>query len=154
MIVLNENGSFSITKLAQDILWSNDVPVWARILRLLQIKSCSITQIVDILKISEEEATRETEDLRKNQFVLMSPQRQEEKVVKIYEILPEGVERIDKTETEGFNEISKVNEEKSEIEILSLIDETIREIQGYELEQSKKDSVVEKMNMLKNKLGV
>ena len=154
MIVLNENGSFSITKLAQDILWSKNIPVWAKILRLLQIKSCSITQIADILKISEEEATGETEDLRKNQFILMSPQRQEEKVVKIYEILPEGIERIDKTETEGFNESSKVNERKSEMEILSLIDEIIREIQSFELEQSEKDNVVEKINMLKDKLGV
>ena len=44
--------------------------------------------------------------MRKNQFVLMSPQRQEEKLNKIYEILPEGIEEIDKTETQGFNKIN------------------------------------------------
>ena len=44
----------------------------------------------------------EIENLRKNQFVLMSPQRVEEKLIKVYEILPEGIEVIDKTETDGF----------------------------------------------------
>ena len=33
----------------------------------------------------------------------MSPQRQEEKLVKVYEILPEGIEEIDKAEINGFH---------------------------------------------------
>ncbi|MGI9567840.1 MAG: hypothetical protein ACR2LL_12620 [Nitrosopumilus sp.] len=154
MLSLNGDGSFSITKLAQDILWSNDIPVWAKILRLLQIKSCSIAQITDILRMPEEELTEEIEDLRKNQFILMSPQRQEERLVKIYEILPEGIERIDKTETEGFNDSFKAKGSKSEIEILGLIDEITKEIQSYELEQSKKDSTIKMINKLKDKLGI
>ena len=36
----------------------------------------------------------------------MSPQRQNEKLVKIYEILPEGTEKIDKTESEGFEDVN------------------------------------------------
>ena len=53
-ISLNSDGSFSITELAKSILWSIDIPIWARILRLLQIKSCSIDQVVEILSVSEE----------------------------------------------------------------------------------------------------
>ena len=153
MISLNSDGSFSITALARGILWNEKIPKWAKILRLLQIKSCNMEQISDILKISKEELIEEVEKLRKNQLVLMSPQRQEEKIVKIFEILPEGIEEIDKTETEGFDKI-KFGESKPEIETLSKIDEIIKEIQYTQLEQTKKDSIIEKLFQLKDKLEI
>jgi DNA-binding MarR family transcriptional regulator len=153
MISLNSDGSFSITELAREILWSNNIPTWARILRLLQIKSCNMDQIEDILKISKEELSQEIEKLRKNQFVLMSPQRMDERLIKIYEILPEGIEAIDKTETEGF-ENTKFGEIKPEVEILSIIDEIRKEIQDSQLEQTKKDSISEKLSKLKDKLEI
>ena len=84
MISLNSDGSFSITSLARGILWSNNIPTLAQILRLLQIKSCSMEQIIDILRISKDKLIVDVEKLRKTQFVLMSPQRQKEKLVKIY----------------------------------------------------------------------
>jgi len=153
MISLNNDGSFSITELAREILWSNNIPTWARILRLLQVKSCNMDQIEDILKVSKEELSVEIEKLRKNQFVLMSPQRMEEKLIKIYEILPEGIETIDKTETDGF-ENTKFGEIKPEIEILSIIDEIGKEIQDSQLEQTKKDSISKKLSKLKDKLEI
>jgi len=153
MISLNSNGSFSITEFAREILWSKDIPKWARMLRLLQIKSCNMEQISDILKIPKMEAFEEVEKLRKSQFVLMSPQKQEEKLVKVFEILPEGVEAIDKTETEGFDKI-KFGEIKPEIEILSRVDEIIKEIQNTQLEQTKKDTIIKKLSELKNKLEI
>ncbi len=76
MISLNSDGSFSITELARVILWSDNIPTWAKILRLLQIKSCSMEQIIDILRISKDKLIIDVEKLRKTQFVLMSPQRQ------------------------------------------------------------------------------
>lgn len=153
MISLNTDGSFSITELAREILWSKSIPTWAKILRLLQIKSCNIGQIEDILKISKNEIIEEIEKLRKNQFVLMSPQRIEEKVIKVYEILPEGIIEIDKTETEGFDK-TKFGEVKQDIEILSIIELIIKEIQDTQLEQSKKDSIIEKISRLKEKLEI
>jgi hypothetical protein len=153
MISLNSDGSFSITELAREILWSKSIPKWARILRLLQIKSCNMEQISDILKIPKLEASEEVEKLRKSQFILMSPQRQEEKIVKVFEILPEGVEEIDKTETEGFDKI-RFGEIKPEIEILSRVDEIIKEIQDTQLEQPKKDTIIKKLSELKNKLEI
>ena len=110
-------------------------------------------QIIDILQISETEILQEVEKLRQNQFVLMSPQRQDEKIIKVYEILPEGVEEIDKTETEGFDKI-KFGELKPEIEILSLIDEVTKEIQDSQMEVEKKTSIIEKLSKLKTKLNV
>lgn len=153
MISLNKDGSFSITDLAKEILWNETIPGWARILRLLQIKSCSIEQILDILKISKNELEIDLEKLRKSQFVLMSPQRLEDKLVKIYEILPEGIEEIDKTETVGFNN-TKFGELKPEIEILSIIDEIQKEIQNTQLEQTKKDSISVKLSKLKDRLEI
>jgi hypothetical protein len=153
MISLNIDGSFSITKLAREILWSKNIPTWAKILRLLQIKSCNMRQIEDILKISKNEIIENIEKLRKNQFVLMSPQRIEEKVIKVYEILPEGIIEIDKTETEGFTK-SEFGEAKQDVEILSVIELIIKEIQNTQLEQSKKDSIIKKLSGLKEKLEI
>jgi hypothetical protein len=151
MISQNNDGSFSITDLAKEILWSQNVPVWAKILRLLQIKSCTLNQLIMILKISEDRLINELEELRKNQFVLMSPQRKEEKIIKVYEILSEGIEKIDIAETKGFNINSK---RESEGEIFSTIDEIIKEIQESQIEQAKIDNITEKLFFLKNKLEI
>ena len=153
LISLNEDGSFSITELAKEILWSKDIPMWAKILRLLQIKSCNMKQIVDILRTPEDKLTEDMEKLRKNQFVLMSPQRKEDKLVKVFEILPEGMEEIDKTETDGFG---NTNFEKSnpEVEILGLIEEIVKEIQDSQMDQTKKDSITEKLSKLKDELKI
>ena len=83
----------------------------------------------------------------------MSPQRIDEKIIKIYEIQPEGIEKIDKTDMEGFKNIN-FNESKPEIEILSKIDEIVKEIKNSQMEQPKKDSVIEKLTQLKNKLEI
>ena len=152
-IVLNQNGSFSISNIAKEILWSSNVPTWAKILRLLQIKSCDIKQITEILRIREKDILEELEKLRKNQFVLMSPQRQEDKIIKIYEIMAEGIEEIDKTEQFGFDKI-QFSETPHEIEILSLIDEITKKIQDSQLDQSEKIDISEKLSKLKNKLEI
>jgi len=153
LISLNGDGSFSITNLAKEILWSNNIPTWAKILRLLQVKSCSMKQIIDILRISEDKLMADVEKLRKSQFVLMSPQRQKEKLVKMYEILPEGIEEIDKTETKGFDN-TNFDQPRPEVEILSLIDEIAKEIQDFQIAQSKKDSITGKLSNLKDKLEI
>ena len=153
MISLNSDGSFSITNLAREILWSTNIPTWAKILRLLQIKSCSMEQITDILRTSQDKLITDIEKLRKSQFVLMSPQRQKDRLVKIYEILPEGIEEIDKTETEGFDN-TNFDESKSKVEILSLIDEVIKEINDSQIEQERKDNITGKLSKLKNKLEI
>ncbi|KAF6244746.1 hypothetical protein [Nitrosopumilus sp. b2] len=150
---LNSDGSFSITPVAKEILWTENIPVWARILRLLQIKSCNMDQIIDILRLPEDKILEEIEKLRQNQLVLMSPQRQDDKIVKVYEILPEGIEQIDKTEKEGFDKI-KFGQIEPEFEILSLIDEVTKEIQDSQIEPYKKTRIVEKLSTLKKKLDI
>ena len=152
-ISLNKDGSFSITELAREILWSSNIPTWAKILRLLQIKSCNLNQIIEIMGMSENEIIAEIEKLRKNEFLLMSPQRQENKLIKVYEILPDGINEVDKTETEGFNKI-KFGEIKSNGGILEIIDEIKKDVQKISNSEIEKDNIIKKLNNLKNKLEI
>ena len=152
-LILNSDGSFSITEIAKNILWDRTIPLWARVMRLLQIKSCSMDQIQSILNESESVIDIEMEKLRQNQFVMMSPQRIDEKVVKIFEILPEGIQEIDKTDKDGF-EKSIFGKPKTEIEILSSLDEIIKEIQDSQLESNSKEKIIQKINQLKDKLEI
>ena len=152
-ISMNENGSFTITELAKEILWSSKIPIWAKILRLLQIKSCDFQQIIETINSSEEKIFNELEQLRKNQLVLMSPQRQDEKLIKVYEILPEGIEIIDKTETQGFENIN-FGKNKLDGEIIGTIDEILNEVQKLSCSNNEKNNIIQKLELLKNKLEI
>jgi hypothetical protein len=151
LIDLNNDGSFSTTDLAKHTLWSEQVPTWVKILRLLEIKSYSIEQISDFLKKSDMEIIDEIEKLRKNQLVLMSPLRQESKIIKMYEILPVGIEKIKKIEENGFQNDLLEESNKPKTEILEMIDHIIKEIS--EPEFNKKDLIL-KLNQIKEKLKI
>ena len=152
-ISMNKNGSFTITDVAKEILWSLDIPIWARILRLLQIKSCNLQEIIETINNSENKVFEELEKLRKSQLVLMSPQRQDDKLIKIYEILPEGIQVIDKTETEGFENI-KFDKRESSGEKLETIEEIINEVKNTSCSDNEKNNIIEKLNLLKNNLKI
>jgi len=152
-ISMNENGSFTITELAIEIIWSSKIPIWAKILRLLQIKSCNLQEIIETIDTTEEQVFQELEQLRKNQLILMSPQRQDDKLIKVYEILSEGIQVIDQTETQGFDNI-KFDKNKSEGETLDIIEEIINEIQKMNCSDNEKDNLIKKLNLLKNNLEI
>lgn len=152
LINLNSDGSFFITDLAKHTLWDEQIPTWVKILRLLEIKSCSSEAISDFLKKPEIKLIDEIEKLRKNQLILMSPLRQESKIIKMYEILPEGIEKIKKIEETGFqNDI--VEEKKPRIEIFELIDQIRKEI-SEEPEFNNKKSIILKLDQIKEKLKI
>ena len=152
-ISLNNDGTFTITELAREILWNSKIPIWGKILRLLQIKSCNQNQIIEILGIDEDKITNQIEELRKNQLILMSSQRQDDKLIKIYEILPEGIHEIDKTEKEGFDQIN-FGETKSYGGILEIIDDIKNQIQKTSISDPEKNRIISKLNNLKNKLEI
>lgn len=151
LIDLNKNGSFSITDLARHTLWGEQIPTWVKILRVLEIKSCSTETISRILKKPEIEIDEEIEKLRKNQLALMSPLRTESKIIKMYEILPEGIEKLKKIQEEGFQN-NNIEEKNSKIESLLLIDQIIKEI-SKESEVSK-ENIIQKLNEIKEKLKI
>ena len=152
MVTLNNDGSFSITDLAKYTLWSDQIPTWVKILRLLEIKSFDIDSISNFLRKPESEITEEIEKLRKKQLILMSPLRQESKIIKMYEILPEGIEKIKKIQEFGFQK--DVEERNPKKEILELINELIEDI-NEELElNSKKKHIILKLDEIKEKLNL
>ena len=152
LINLNSDGSFFITDLAKHTLWDEQIPTWVKILRLLEIKSCSSEAISDFLKKPEIKLIDEIEKLRKNQLILMSPLRQESKIIKMYEILPEGIEKIKKIEETGFQNDS-LEEKKPRIEIFELIDQIRKEI-SEESEFNNKKSIILKLDQIKEKLKI
>ena len=152
-ISMNKNGSFTITDVAKEILWSLDIPIWAKILRLLQIKSCNLQEIIETINNSENKVFEELEKLRKSQLVLMSPQRQDDKLIKVYEILPEGIQVIDKTETQGFENMN-FDKNQSNGETLETIEEIVNEIKNSNCSENEKTKIIEKLNILKNNLEI
>ena len=83
----------------------------------------------------------------------MSPQRKEGKVIKIYEILPEGIDQIDKTETEGFENV-KFEDSKYNIEILETINELDKQIEKLQISNIEKEDIKIKINDLRNQLKI
>jgi len=81
----------------------------------------------------------------------MSPLRHETEIVKMYEILPEGIEQISKTQSQGFNKSLEV--EKSQIEMESIINETIEEIKGIqEIPNLRKEKLISNLSKVKENL--
>ncbi len=153
LIDLNADGSFSLTSMARHILWDSQIPMWIKILRILEIKSQSLEKISSFLLLSKDLIQNEIEDLRKRQLVLMSPFRNETGLVKMYEILPEGIEQIKKAQSEGVQ--NKPEIKKPQIEIWSIIEETIEEVRGLEgISEEKKDDIISNLLKIKDKLEV
>ncbi len=153
LIDLNKDGSFSVTNIARHILWDNQIPLWIKILRILEIKSQDIEKISSFLLLSPDKILPEIEDLRKKQLVLMSPLRNENGIVKMYEILSEGIELIKKVQSEGIQ--NKPETVKPQIEIWSIIEETIEEIKGLqEISEDEKNKIISKILQIKDKLEI
>lgn len=151
LIELNADGSFSITDLARHTLWNEQIPIWVKILRLLEIKSYSMEAISDFLKKPEIEVNDEIEKLREKQMILMLPIRQDDKIIKMYEILPDGLEKIKKIEEHGFQK-DIFEERDTKVEIYELIEEIIKEF-NTKSELDKKD-MIQKLEQIKEKLKI
>ena len=152
LIEINKDGSFSVTNTARYILWDNKIPVWIKILKILEIKSQDINKISSFLQLSQAQIQSEIEDLRKKQLVLMSPLRNETGIVKMYEVLPDGIEQMKKAQSEGTQ--NKPEMAKPQIEIWSLIEETIEEIQGLEISEEIKGKIISNILKIKDKLEI
>ena len=97
-----DGGSFVMTDAAHAILWSDSIPLWARILRLLEIRSCGIVDMMAILRIGQHGLLEEAlGGLQREGFVMAAPQIRGGGPQKVYEILPEGIERMDTISREG-----------------------------------------------------
>ena len=81
----------------------------------------------------------------------MSPLRDERGLIKFYEILPEGIEELEKAQTETSTRESK--EAKPQGKILGITTELIREIKDlHEISDEKKQNLISKLNQIKENL--
>lgn len=153
LIEMNKNGSFSITNSAKQILWDDEIPLWVKILRVLEIKSQNIKTMASFLLVSDDKVKEEIEDLRKRHLLLMSPLRKETGLEKFYEILPDGIEIIEKSQKEGFKDKPQIKD--PQIEILPVLDQTIKEIQDMqEISKDKKQNIISNLLKIKEKLEI
>jgi len=153
LIEMNKDGSFSVTNIARHILWDRQTPLWIKILRILEIKSQTLEKISSNLLLSPEQILEEIEDLRKRQLVLMLPIRNESGIVKVYELLPDGIEQVKKTQDREPLEKPEIT--KQQIEVWPIMEEIISEIKVLEeLSQEKKDKIISKILQIKSKLDI
>ena len=83
----------------------------------------------------------------------MSPLRNETGLEKFYEILPEGIETIEKSQKGEFKDKPQIK--NSQVEILPILDETIKQIQEMqEISSDKKQNIVSNLLKIKEKLEI
>ena len=153
LITMNKDGSFSITNSAKHIFWDEKIPIWVKILRMLEIKPQNIETISSFLLVPQDKIKEDMENLRKRHLVLMSPLRNGKNLEKFYEILSEGVELIEKVQSEGFQKLPEIK--KSNEEVFGIFDEIIQEIKDIkEISDDKKELIVLKLLKIKDRLEI
>ncbi len=153
LIAMNKDGSFSITNTAKHILWDKKIPLALKILRLLEIKSQNVDTIASFLLTPSSLIKEELEELRKKQLVLMSPLRTETGLEKFYEILPEGIEFIDKVQIEGFQDESVAK--NSPLEVSDTLEKTIEQIKNIQkISNEEKDQIISNLLKIKERLEI
>ena len=152
LIEINKDGSFQVTDTARHFLWDNQIPLWIKILRVLEIQPMNLEKISSFLFLLPETINAEIEDLRKRQLVLMSPLRVESKIMRMFEILPDGIEQIKIAYSNGLPNKPEIR--KPQGEILSIIDQTIEEINRLDIPKEKKDRIISNILQIKEKLKI
>ncbi|MFB5615106.1 MAG: hypothetical protein ACE5RI_08430, partial [Candidatus Nitrosomaritimum yanchengensis] len=83
----------------------------------------------------------------------MSPLRNKTKLEKFYEILPEGIELIEKSQSDGFQNLPEIK--NPQMEIFSMLDQTIKEIKSLEeIPEDKKERILSKILKIKERLEI
>ncbi len=103
LIIKNKEGLFVLTKNGMNTFWDIESPLWLNLLKLLRIKPFSDTECAMYLEEPIPAVQQALDMIRKKGYVLMAPLRKEEKLLKMYEILPEGVEQLSKSKKSGLS---------------------------------------------------
>lgn len=138
LILMNSDGTFTITDTAKKIFWDHQVPLRIKILRILDIKAFPLEKISAYLNEDEKKVFEEIERLRKEQLVMMSPLRTDSGLEKMYEILDAGIE-----------ELQKPHHKKQLKNTDELIEELILQIKNLPVSDEQKNSILEKITQIK-----
>ena len=111
----NQEGLFKITKAGINTFWYVESPLWQNLLKLLRIKPFSDTECAKYLEEPIPVVQQALEMIREKGYVMMTPLRKDTKLLKMFEILPEGVGQL-KT-TGRFNMLTTKPGDKLVIEL-------------------------------------
>ena len=154
-LIIQQDNTFSITNTARQILWNDEIPLWVKILRLLEIKAFSKSIISKYLAVNDDEISQELETMRKNELVLMSPQRTDKGLEKMFEILPSGIEELEKVNSKGFDYSDLIlGKKSSDKDVYELLDEIKGILESESLEEESKKKILEKIEQIKSKLKI
>ena len=101
LLTKNKEGLFILTKSGMNTFWHIESPLWMNLLKLLRVKPFSDTECAMYLEESIPAVQQALDMIRKKGYVLMSPLRKEEKLLKMYEILSEGIEQLTEFKKSG-----------------------------------------------------
>jgi len=150
LITMNKEGSFSITEDVKKVLWDENTPIEIRILRILEISPQTLQKIASLLLIQEDRIHKAIEELQKNHLVLMSTVKKEERIVKMYEILSEGVEYLFRVNLGITQSISELNPQLKNLDILQ---DTIEEISRLKnISEEEKNKIIKNLESVKKNL--
>ena len=90
----SEEGIFQITKAGMNTFWNIESPLWMNLLKLLRIKPLSDAECAMYLEEPIPAVQQALEMIREKGYVMMSSLRKEKKLLKMFEILPEGIEQL------------------------------------------------------------
>jgi len=90
----NQEGLFKITKAGINTFWYIESPLWQNLLKLLRIKPLSDAECAMYLEEPIPAVQQALEMIREKGYVMMTPLRKDTKLLKIFEILPEGVGQL------------------------------------------------------------
>jgi len=96
LLTKNKEGLFVLTKNGINTFWDIESPLWLNLLKLLRVKPLADTECARYLEEYIPAVQQALEMIRKRGYVMMSQLRKEEKLLKMFEILPEGFEQITK----------------------------------------------------------
>lgn len=103
LLTKNKESLFELTKKGMNTFWDIESPLWLNLLKLLRIKPFSDTECAMYLEEPIPAVQQALDMIRKKEYVLMAPLRKEEKLLKMFEIMPEGVEQLSKSRKSGFS---------------------------------------------------
>ncbi len=93
----NQEGLFKITKAGINTFWNIESPLWQNLLKLLRIKPFSDAECAMYLEEPIPAVQQALEMIREKGYVMMTPLRKDTKLLKMFEILPEGVGQLKAT---------------------------------------------------------
>ena len=138
LILMNNDGTFTITDTAKNIFWDHQVPLRIKILRILDIRAFPLEKISTYLNEDEKIVFEEIERLRKEQLIMMSPLRTDAGLEKMYEILDAGIAELENPH--------KNTQHKNKDE---LIDELILQIKELPISDEQKNTILNKITQIK-----